>query len=768
MERACRAPRQPYNLAKTHSGFVHSAEVPARHTRRCVRPVDENWRVSISPAVTNISTLSVEEALRRRGVKEVVYFHADHFEPWRPVPGRDPSMERAIEDVERFLASTEQVEFARKTTLFYKANVNYLVSPDRALHRADPSDLLGFVPRDERDRRIGRSLLGPILAGSAHEVQVHIHHENYTYNDTARDPQTHAYLQTPRGRCFDNARLELGLRLSLEVLKDDGGLEPARWFFVHGHWALNAADPHECTIVREIEILRRNGCAGDFTQPAGRAHVDSRIDVPYLVNPVAAPKGYDTAEADPIEAAGAGERATSRFLIWASATTHEHCSIDTHSGFVQRRIETPELAALAHATSGVVADGVLYVKTHCHSMHPSYWKAGGRPMPHEEPGVQAELGLLFDAADKIGGKISLLTVSQAYDRLVHGRPREPRDLAREFSLRGSAPMERIGVTVEFVRPDGTVAGAPPLGPQVAQLPAPTAAEPATSIGRGISHDLTVPRIVSSVPGESGPLDQIRVRGEQFPLIDAGAVAPALMESDTVAALNSIASEIALNRIATMGAEAAGVTGFYGPRAELGSLLQPSEVLCAELVLNHLGGVDAVYEIGCGLGLLSTYLAARGMRTVGIERNRERLQTAKAVALQVRAEGRASPRLIEGAFPRVIRRTGRLGGCVALVTNLLGRASESQQIRFILGLRRFGAVLIDAQRFYDRRLSPGEIQGLLRLFKQQGFGEARLAFDLGPDGRFLLFLNSDPTLPKGLAGFLSKLSPSRAAGVTVKP
>jgi hypothetical protein len=389
-------------------------------------------------------------------------------------------------------------------------------------------------------------------------------------------------------------------------------------------------------------------------------------------------------------------------------------------------------------------------------------------MPHLERGVQAELGLLFDAADKIGGKVSFLTASEAYDRLVRGGRQESRNLVGDFGLRESAPMERIGVTVEFVRPDGIIVGAPSLGPPIASLPSPIPASGATPSGGRVAHDIAVARIVSSTQGETGPQENIRILGEQFPMIDSGALAPGLMLSDTVTVLNSLASEVALNRVAIMGVEAAGVTGFYGPRAELGSLLQPSEVLCAELVLNQLSGVRAVYEIGSGLGLLSIYLASRGMHAVGIERNRERLLTAKAIASAARREGAATPRLIEGVFPRILRRTGRLGGCVALVTNLLGRASESQQTRFILGLRRFGAVLIDAQRFYDRRLSPGEIQGLLRLFKQQGFGEARLAFDLGPDGRFLLFLNSEPTLPKGLAGFLSRLSPSRAAGVTVKP
>ncbi len=234
------------------------------------------------------------EALKKRNVRGVAYFHTDHFEPWRPIPERQTEMESCVDDVAAYLRETNDLDFARRASLFYKPNVNYLVSDERPLIRADPDNSLGFLPRSSRDLAIGRGIVSQI-ADSPHELQLHIHHEYYTYNDTARDPETYAYLQTPRGRAFDAARLELAVRLSLGTLVADGGPKLDKWFFIHGHWALNASDPHECTIVREIEILKRNGCLGDFTQPAGRVHVDSRIEVPYLVDPVPASKSYELA-----------------------------------------------------------------------------------------------------------------------------------------------------------------------------------------------------------------------------------------------------------------------------------------------------------------------------------------------------------------------------------------------------------------------------------------------------------------------------------------
>ena len=536
-------------------------------------------------------------------------------------------METCVDDVAGYLTSTANIDFARKSSLFYKANVNYLVSTERELIRAHPDDALGFVPRSPRDLSIGKGIVGSILQ-SHHEIQIHVHHEYYTYNDTARDPETYAYLQTPRGRAFDNARLELALRLSLGTLREDGGLDLGRWFFIHGHWALNASDPHECTIVREIEILRRNGCLGDFTQPAGRIHVDSRIDVPYLVDPVAAPKGYDSAAANPTEAAGVGEAARERFLIWASATTHKTCSIDTFSPLVQRRLNTPGLAALDHARSGVVVDGVLYVKTHCHSMHPLYFKPDGPSAPHTDAGVRAELGGLFDAAAKAGADVRFLSASEAYEEIISAARPPARDLAKVYGLESESPMAAIGMTVTFRTSAGGPASAPPLGERAPFLPSQSLVAvreqgPSAPKGSVIAH-------VAQIAAD-GTTAVVEVGGNRGALIDATAVAENVMAANDVRQINGIASAVALKRLEELGAEESGLTGFYAGRAQQRQLLQLSEVLCAEFIHERLPNAKGAYEIGCGLGLLSLLLAKRGQAATGFERNGTRLETGKAIA-----------------------------------------------------------------------------------------------------------------------------------------
>ncbi|MDQ2860665.1 MAG: hypothetical protein M3T55_08065 [Pseudomonadota bacterium] len=693
----------------------------------------------------------------------MAYFHTDHFEPWRLVPDRDGDMERCVDDVEAYVAKSAGLDFARKASLFYKANVNYLTSGDRELRRAHPDDLLGFLPRSPRDLAIGAAILAPIVA-SEHELQVHIHHEYFTFNDSARDPETFAYLQTPRGRSFDNDRLELCIRLGLDTLREDAGVELSRWFFIHGHWALNASDPHECTIVREIEILRRNGCLGDFTQPAGRTHVDSRIEIPYLVDPVALPKGYDSPDAHPIQAAGAGQAAAERFFIWASVTTHRSCSIDTYSPFVQQRTKTPQVTALEHARDGVVIDGVLYLKTHCHSLHPAYCKADGRPMPHADPGVQAELRALFNAADGIGADVTFHTVSEIYDKIVGAAAPDDRDLVTEFELASGSPMAPIGLTIEFVAPDGVLAEPPSLAPRPEGLPEPSlvASDPSPASRRWldepaapVAHIVPVERISSLTGGGDRP-------GGAGALMDP-AVLPELTAAADVARINAGAGRLAMARAADLGSEGSGVTGFYGPRAQEETLLQPSEILCAAFVEQRMSGVHGVYEIGCGLGVLTTLLAMRGMRAIGVERNGARLATAEAIAESLLAtppEGGRARRFLKGVFPKALRKEAKLNASVALVTNLLGTASAEQQEGFVRGLRSFGAVLIDVQRFYARRSTRRQIHELEEIFTLAGFDAPRLAFDLGPDGRFVLFTNPKPRRRLGLEAMLAAVGAVR--------
>ena len=363
--------------------------------------------------------MSLMEIVRRRGVHRIAYFHCDHFEPWRA--GGFTAEDNAA-DVLRFAECSAANEFSRRLTLFYNAQVGVARRQSVGVTAVTPDDVLGFRPRTAKQETLYGGAMRDLLDRVDHEVQVHIHHEGYTYNTSHEDPVIIELFQRPEVRARDAARFELGLSLSLDVIRRETGRALERWFFVHGQWALNASDPTVCHITNEIEILMRNGCLGDFTFPAGRSKVDPVLELPYFVRPFDAPHSYILNEAEPEIAFGNAAAARSKFFIWASEIRHRGCSLDYYAEHVSRALEDPVAFARKILEQSNVADGTLYFKTHSHSMHPSYWAAGGPGVfPHQHRGVRELMNSVFDAASAAGATVDFLTASEVYDEFIQPR-----------------------------------------------------------------------------------------------------------------------------------------------------------------------------------------------------------------------------------------------------------------------------------------------------------------------------------------------------------
>jgi hypothetical protein len=196
---------------------------------------------------------------------------------------------------------------------------------------------------------------------------------------------------------------------------------------------LNGSDRTSCTIDNEIALLLRNGCRGDFTFPAGRAHTNPRIKVPYLCRPYEAPKGYDLAEAEPEIACGNAAAARSKFFIWASAATSGQCSLDYMSKSTRHHLNNTEEAARALIDTAYVADGCLYVKTHAHSLHPYYFEySRAAVFPHQYPAVQVLLSVVFEAAALAGASVDFLSAPQVYDALLTAPQKSALDLVDRY------------------------------------------------------------------------------------------------------------------------------------------------------------------------------------------------------------------------------------------------------------------------------------------------------------------------------------------------
>jgi hypothetical protein len=363
------------------------------------------------------------DALKQREVKKIVYFHCDHFEPWRPFRG-DVSPKNA-DDILDFIRITEGIDYARKLTLFYKCNNYICVNKGPRQLRAE-GDAIGFTIPSARETNIARSALEPIAHESGHEIQMHFHHEWFTGNDKycMSMPETREFFRERNTPELDRARWDIALSLALETTRLEANIPFERWFFIHGNWALNGSDTEVCTMTDEIARLQALGCVGDFTFPAGRPHCDPRYREPVFVRAAEGLKAYDLAEAEAtpayrnVAAAEAG-----KFFIWSSPIKAVGASLDYSSRQVRQRLEDVGAWAEEIIRQSVEKDGTLYVKTHAHSMNAEYFEGTRRPIPpHLHPGVQTLFGALFDGAAEAGVAVEFATVSEVYRRYVEGEP----------------------------------------------------------------------------------------------------------------------------------------------------------------------------------------------------------------------------------------------------------------------------------------------------------------------------------------------------------
>ena len=116
------------------------------------------------------------EILKRREIKAIHYFHADHYEPWS-----SGIHEQAARGVERFTEMTRTSPFGGYMSLFYCVFVPYRLD----LSRKDPGRRAG------RDAVVFRR--APAKRSSPegdtrpepdfHESHLHVHHEFWTRND---------------------------------------------------------------------------------------------------------------------------------------------------------------------------------------------------------------------------------------------------------------------------------------------------------------------------------------------------------------------------------------------------------------------------------------------------------------------------------------------------------------------------------------------------------------------------------------------------------
>ncbi len=664
----------------------------------------------------------LRDLYRAKGVRRVVYFHCDHWEPWQSRPGEAGISARNADEITRFVDTMGGIDFARRLTLFYKDQINYVFdrSPTSdAGVRADPDDAYRFPPRPDSEARLANGALGYLAKQSALDVQVHIHHEYVTHNLDAKGPEVDAYLASERGRRFEEARFQKMVSLAVESIGQQIGKPLEYWLFVHGHWGLNASDPKVCHLTRELAILRDLGCLGDFTVPSGRPAVNPRLEVPYFVTPLDAPKGYDLQECEP-EFAYGNQSAPGRgkFLIWSSVIKHRGASLDYYSPWLRTRLDELETLARDIVDQSFCVDGTLFIKSHAHSMHPNYYAdAGPAIFPHAFPPIKALFSVLFEAAAAAGAEVAFLTAPEVYDLMVTTDYTPPGGFALIMPgvapvVDGCAPAPR-GVAVKTAIK--ALSGASAGGPALAKITVPGEREAQAS--HGWAEALA-----------------------QQPKPPVGAGVPMLRD---VGVIDAIAKRVVIERIAALGEAGSGAGTYYTERAKGTAFLTEYETKLATYLLAS-PRVVATHEIGCGFGALPILLAANGLPAVGMDGDQGRIEGSRAILHAVhtalRGERRgllASCEFIGTAFPDAV--TGRdLSQCVALLTNVTVTQTPDERRRLVEALKAYRCVIMDLQRFLVKRSMRGEEDALVAELTDAGFGTPTMLFDLGDSGRYVRF------------------------------
>jgi hypothetical protein len=653
---------------------------------------------------TNLKA-ELSDLYKKRGVRRVVYFHCDHWEPWRPLPGFTAINQKNADEVMRFVDVMKRIDFGSKQTLFYKDTQTYVYDHDQNTSpgvKVDPGDGIRFNARYPELHDIATKALRYVATQSAMEIQVHIHHENVTFNTAHEKPDVIKFIGSDVARRYEEERFALLLSLSLRSIEEQTGKKLDRWFFVHGHWGLNASDPAVCHLTREIAIMMDHGCLGDFTVPSGRPVVNPRLEVPYFVTPVDAPKGYDLQEAEP-EFAYGNKTAKDRgkFLIWSSIIKHRGASLDYYAPWLRKRLDELDKLSREIVEQSFLVDGTLFIKSHAHSMHPQYYEDTRLAVfPHSYPPIQNLFSVLFDAAASAGAEVSFLGASEVYDLLINADYQPPDGFPLTIPgdppvIDGCLPAER-----RF-----------PLKTAITQLKGQPKAGPGSKAGAG--------SLAKAAPQ---------------------AVAKALQDVETI---NGIARTIVLDRIATLGEAGSGAGNYYKQRAQSPDFFAPYEIKLAEYLVAN-AKHDAYHEIGCGFGALPILLAANGLPCLGIDSDRKRIDGSQSILLEVsRKLGSEKRRLaagcefIQGTFPAITSGRDTLKS-LAFFTNITSTITPEQRRNILEGLKSYSTVILDLQRFLERRSSAIEEDALAAELAGIGLGKPIEILNLGNAGRYVRF------------------------------
>ena len=261
-------------------------------------------------------------------------------------------------------------------------------------------------------------------------------------------------------------------------------------------------------------------------------------------------------------------------------------------------------------------------------------------------------------------------------------------------------------------------------------------------------------MTTSAPSPGG--DCARAAGQATSPRDAS-LAPEAIRQKTVQVLSE--------RIRLLGIAKSGAYEHYNLQLSNGFPIPAGELAVLDLIRRKLSCCRSYHEIGSGLGTLPLMLAHDGFASVGIERDEGRHLTATAILREVSTNLphiESNCRLIGGAFPDAVADLD-VSESMAILTDFVSTQAPRDYVRLCERLAQYRYVLLDLQRFCDKRDAKAKQERLAEELATYGLSPCGEDIDLDGDGYFRLF-KSGPSQDRGGPEVGSKAS--AAGGLAV--
>lgn len=226
----------------------------------------------------------------------------------------------------------------------------------------------------------------------------------------------------------------------------------------------------------------------------------------------------------------------------------------------------------------------------------------------------------------------------------------------------------------------------------------------------------------------------RVAGDHSPM------GSAFEKSGASQVVRQTTIKVLSERIRLLGIDGSGAYEHYNLQLDNGFPIPAGEIAVLDLVKRRLPNLRSYHEIGSGLGTLPLMFAHDGFASVGIERDDRRHLTATAILRELSVglpHIESNCRLIGASFPDAVADLD-VSDSIAILTDFVSSQTSKDYVRLCRGLAQYRYVLLDLQRFCNKRDAKREQDQLIEELVGYGLKPCDEVVDLESQGHYRLF------------------------------